>query len=200
MPKVPRSDRILPRLQGAALKASNEKMFQDFQYLVKYVVQRKARQFHLTHEQTEDLSQSTLLELFQAPACYRNYKGISLILKHKMRDILRKSLRCEAEMPVGLMRAEKTECTEFPEPISGPCDLAHVEVGLVTRQISSLTSSERAVISLVYGLEGNKDICEFHISKKLGRHQSWVKRKHASGIKRMQRALGISQSSPSPSL
>ena len=77
MPRIARK-----RLHGACLKSSNEKLLRDYGNLAKYVVGKTVKAFGLNREQSEDLLNSILVELFKAPACYRNYKGISLMLKH----------------------------------------------------------------------------------------------------------------------
>lgn len=183
--------RVLARLQGIELKNSNEKVWSDYGNLAKYVVGKYAKAFRLYPDQRDDLLQSILVELFNAPPSYRNYKGISLMLKHKMRGVIRKAIKYEPEIQVGLMRREKE--ISFPEPAYTPGrDVTHgVELGLILKRLDLLTSSERTVLSLLYGLDGNQVFSTTMVAKKLSRDESWVCRKEQKAIARIREVMKI---------
>lgn len=191
--------RRLARLRGAALKNSNEKLLNDYGNLAKFVVGKYVRAFQLSREQAEDLLHSILVELFKAPASYRNYKGVSLMLKHKMRDVIAKTVKCEVEMPAGLpgqfpssihrrrLEGDPFEAAYRDKFIPNPNDA--IDSQLVLKHLDVLSSSERAVLGLLYGLDGNSVFSPTAVAKKLGKDEWWVHRKREKAVTRLRSAL-----------
>jgi hypothetical protein len=187
----------LPRLHGAALKSSNETILADFGNLAKFVVGKRARACQLSRDQTEDLLHSILVELFKAPVVYRNYKGVSLMLKHKMRDVLAKTLKSEVEIAVGLPGQSKSKlegdpfAAAFAELSTQPASTDGIDCELILKRMDVLTSSERTVLSLLYGLDGCGVFPVAAIAKRLGKDEWWVHRKRERAISRLRSVLRI---------
>lgn len=183
--------RTLPRPRGAALASSNQRIVDNYGPLVRHVVGKRARAMRLSPEQTDDLFQSMMLALFNAPTSYRNYRGISLMLKHKMRRVIERTIKFEPEITVGLMRSSN-ELDKFTEPSIAPKNGNGVDFNIIVGQFGVLSSSERSVMSLLYGLEGFGDFSPALVAKKLGKDESWVHRKRESALCRLRSSLRIS--------
>jgi len=197
-------------LYGHKLKRSNERILLQYGNLAKFFVRRYARMFGLSREQYDDALQSVFAEICKAAPSYRNGPGMNVVIRTKTLDVMKRITKSKVEMAAGLMRENREtfrgdfegehwtlsgidmdKGTCWNEPSTAPPNLVHVDVGFISRHLDSLPSTERTVLSLLYGLDGNESFSEAIVSKKLGRNRWWVMRKHAHGIARLQKSLGI---------
>lgn len=174
---------ILPRYRGAVLKRSNQQIVTRYGNLVKFAVGKYVRSFGLTYEQGEELIQSLLAELFKAPIAYRNYKGISLMIKHRLPWLIRCCIKHEEVLPLAEVEAPTREMS-----------LAGLDTNILLRHLNSLPAAERTVIALSFGVDGCESFPIERIAAKLGRPESWVTRKRDSALVHLRASL--TRSSP----
>ena len=172
--------KLLPRLSGAAQAASNIRIEREFGGLARTVAAKYGRLFRLSPEARQDLFHSILVELFKAPACYRNRAGVSLMLKHKMREIIRKAIKHEPETSPWYSRTP-----------TGEISTVQMEHALVTRRLAVLTCSERVVLGLLFGLDGNDPFPVQRVAQKLGRPETWVRFKSETALQKLRQALRV---------
>lgn len=157
--------------------------------LARFIVAKRAKAFCLSKSDSEDLLQSLLLEMFKAPLEYRNYRGISVLLKCRMRDLLRNRFTSKKRS----MEVLTDTCPEPRNPEASMPTLLAVEHDLICKHLDILSSAERSVLGLLYGLDGFAAVSQARAAKMLGRDVFWVSRRHDSAIKRLRGVLRISR-------
>lgn len=181
-------------LYGRRLKASNEQLLEKYGNLAKYIAGKYAKSFRLTREQTEDLVQSLLVVIFRARPSYRNPKGISIILKTQMRDLIRRTIKHEPEVRMGLLRGgEGLAIIDMPPPLE-PHLNGRADLPRALRNLDCLSSPERVVLGMTYGLEGFAEFSDASIAIKVGRSKSWVSQKRKQAIFKLQSSMGLNRS------
>lgn len=173
--------RSLPRLEGKELKTSNEAILKDFGRLAQFVANKRAREFRLSPQQEQDLYQTLLSRIFDSPASYRNYQGLSVILKNESFRAVRAIIKTEAELAV-------TGLDELHAPEREDYD---VDIYFVLKHLDCLSSAERAVFGMTFGVNGCQPFCQEMIARKLGKSQSWVSFTLQKAVMHMQRELGL---------
>ena len=182
------------RLYGRRLKTSNERLLEKYGNLAKYVAGKYAKSFRLTREQTEDLVQSLLVVIFRARPSYRNPKGISIILKTQMRDLIRRTIKHEPEIRMGLLRGGEGLAIIDSPPALEPHLNGHADLPRALRNLECLSSPERAVLGMTYGIDGYGDFSDATIAIKVGRSKTWVSLKRKQAIFKLQSSMGVSRS------
>lgn len=181
------------RLYGRRLKSSNEQLLQKYGNLAKHAVGKYARAFRLTRDQAEDLLHSLLVELFRAPRSYRNRRGISILIGSRIKDFtygFKGSLHRKRNRTVRLDDA----FTEGDEPGILPDERKihnSILAPAVLTQLEQLSSPERAVLGLSFGIEGHREMSDAMIAIRLGKPKEWVEMKRKQGIFKIQRLMGI---------
>lgn len=150
---------------------SNPVLLRKYGKLVRFVADKYVRSFRLTREQGEDLYHSLLAEMFKAKRGYRNYKGISLILKHKMRDIIAPAIKHEHVLPI----------MEIDSPRVAPTTV-QLDVQEMLPHLDALPFSQRLVLELNFGLDGSDPFGVEQIARKLKRPTDWVTRRRAEAL------------------
>ena len=186
---------IRPRLRGAALKRSNVRLHTEYVGLVKHIVGIQRRQFSLSASQSDDLEHSYLLCLFRSPASYRNKGGVYTILRTKRKELLRKVLKHEPEISVGIMRAgEGLDVLDVPSHNDIETEQnSRVDLALIQNYLDCLTGPERVVLGMTYGLDQYTAFPDTEIAKRLGKDVSWITRKRQRAILKLQEEMGLAQ-------
>lgn len=180
------------RLRGASLKSSNKKLLEKYGKLVRFVMVGYARRFRLSPEQREDFYQSLLVWLFKAPMEYRNYKGISLLLKHRWQRVMKEAIRFEPEIAIGLMRGGE----EGGQRLGAPHGLephlnGHGDLAQALSRLDCLSQRERIVVSMSFGIDGFEEFTDYWIARRLGKTKGWVEIQRRRAIFKMQQAMGL---------
>ncbi len=179
------------RLHGRRLKSSNEHLLKKYGNLAKYVAGKYAKSFRLTREQTEDLVQSLLVVIFRARPSYRNPKGISIILKTQASRLIRRTIKHEPEIRMGLLRGgEGLAVIDAPPPLE-PHLNGQADLPKALRNLERLTSPERVVLGMTYGIDGFGEFKDASIAIKVGRSKTWVSLKRKQAIFKLQASLGL---------
>jgi len=131
--------------------------------------------------------------LFQAPSAYRNPAGIHLIFRTRLQNVMRTILKREAESPMGLMHfGPGLKLIDKPpklEPhLNGMGDLGHA-----LKKLETLSSPERAVLGMSFGIDGYDEFGDYSIARRLGKTKSWVRWKRKRAIFKMQNAMGLKE-------
>ena len=187
----------LERPRGRHLARSNEELLKKYCKLAHWLVGRYKRRFKLSDEQADDLEHSLLVVLFQAPTSYRNPAGIHLIFRTKLQDLIQAALKHEREISAGLMQSP--ERCEEPLPYEDPADpIPHEQrihdaltAPAVLSKIDALSSPERAVLGLTYGVDGCEELDDYWIARRLGKTKAWVAWKRKQAIFKLQGLMGL---------
>ena len=120
-----------------------------------------------------------------------------------MQKVIGKTIKTEAEISSGLLRPEFEDkgnmyyespgewYETYPPPQTPPHDGEAIDFEIILTRLDALTSTERSVLGLLYGLEGHAVIPPSMVAKKLGRDDPWVCRKRAAAISRLRAELGL---------
>jgi RNA polymerase sigma factor (sigma-70 family) len=179
------------QLYGRRLKASNEILLERYGNLAKYVAGKYAKSFKLSREQTEDLVQSLMLVIFKARPSYRNPKGISIILKTQIRDLIGRTIKHEPEIRMGLLRGGEGLAMIDAPPALEPHLNGKADLPRALQNLDCLSSPERVVIGMTYGLEGFGEFSDTSIAIRVGRSKSWVSMKRKQAIFKLQNSMGL---------
>ena len=185
---------MLRRLHGQRLKRSNERLLAQYGNLAKYIAGRYARSFRLSREQAEDLTQTLLAAIFRAPASYRNPKGISVILRTKGSNAIRQIIKSEPEIRMGLLRGGEGLKTLEEPPGLEPHLNGHGDLGTALRFFDRLSSPERVVLSMSFGLDGFEEFRDDAIVRRLGKSKSWVSMKRRQALFKLQDFMKVPNS------
>ena len=184
------------------MEDSNAAVYAQFNRLIWYAVRSWQRTNRLNEEDTQDLYGDLLIKIFQSPASYRNRRGISLMIHDKLANLIKpvNARRTEREKEQSfdkntLSNHPKVDFETSTKSIREDCLSASDSMDLdkIKAKVGILTSSERAVLSLAYGLDGAKPFNKNKIARKLGRDIWWVNKYLSSAVMKIQRALGLKE-------
>lgn len=178
-------------LYGKRLKRSNEKLLKQYIGLAKFIVGKYKKSFHLSKEQSDDLEHSLLITIFRATPRYRNPKGVSIIFKTQMRDLIQKTIKYEVEIRMGLLRGgEGLKTSDSADPMVDRLNRS-LEIPKILDRLEILTSAERSVIGMSFGVDNFEPFTDNVIARKLGKGRWWVLRKRKVALEKLRCSLGM---------
>jgi DNA-directed RNA polymerase specialized sigma subunit len=173
------------------LKRSNEVLLKKYGNLAKFIAGKSARSFRLSREQTDDLYHSLLVLMFRAPNSYRNYRGISVIFKTRLNELIRRILKSEQETYMGLI--PEGVGLKTIEPPTDPQSKLNISLDIpaMLARLDRLSSPERAVIGMSFGVDSYAEFSDDLIARRLGKKKSWVSQKRKAGIEKLRAEMGL---------
>jgi RNA polymerase sigma factor (sigma-70 family) len=185
-------------LYGEELKRSNESILKEYDNLVKWWVGRYTTKFQLNTEESMDLYQSLIAKLFAAPRSYRNPGGIKTIIRTQIRDLIRFIIKHDNNIQMGSCREgdeyEDGSPVFFHEPTPVPPPNNNgLDFELLQKYLPRLTSAERSVLGMFYGIDGHQVFSVNSIARKLGKDKSWVYRTQQKAILSLQKQMKLKQ-------